>query len=298
MSKPFDATLKGMLEWSPTDWPALAGHPATTAEVIDADISTFSGASDKVLRVRGTPDWLLDVNFQSGPDASIPGRAHLYNAMLAARHGLLVRSLVVLLAPQANLTGIDGRYVQGFPGEEPHVVFRYRVVRVWELPVEPLLQGGWSTLPLAPLSAVREADLPAVIERMRRRIRGPSAPPQAGDLWTATWVLMGLRYEQELVERLLRGVIAMEESVTYQAIIRKGRDQGRAEGKAEEARKSLFLVGRQLLGEPAADVTAAIQAIDDVERLEQLVVRALQVKTWDELFDRPRKRARRGRRKS
>ncbi len=295
-----------MLEWSPADWPALAGHPAAAAEVIDADVSTFSGASDKVLRVRGTPDWLLDVNFQSGPDASIPGRAHLYNALLAARHELLVRSLVVLLAPQANLTGIDGRYVQGFPGEEPHVVFRYRVVRVWELPVEPLLRGGWSTLPLAPISAVREADLPGVIERMRRRLRSPAAPPQAGDLWTATWVLMGLRYEQGLVERLLQGVIAMEESVTYQAIIRKGRDQGRAEGKAEgkaegraeEARKSLFLVGRQLLGEPAADVTAAIQALDDVERLEQLVVRALQVKTWDELFDRPRKRARRGRRKS
>jgi hypothetical protein len=255
-----------------------------------------------VLRVRGTPDWLLDVNFQSGPDASIPGRAHLYNALLAARHGLLVRSLVVLLAPQANLTGIDGRYVQGFPGEEPHVVFCYRVVRVWELPVEPLLQGGWSTLPLAPLSAVREADLPAVIERIRRRIRGPSAPPQDGDLWTATWVLMGLRYEQGLVERLLRGVIAMEESVTYQAIIRKGLDQGRAEGKAEgqreEARRSVLLFGRKFLGEPEPEVVSAIQGIEDVERLEQLALRVPEVKTWDELFAPPGKRARRGRRKS
>jgi hypothetical protein len=72
MAKPFDATLKGMLEESPDDWPVLAGFPRAPAEVIDADVSTFSGAADKVLRVRGTPDWVLHLEFQAGPDASLP----------------------------------------------------------------------------------------------------------------------------------------------------------------------------------------------------------------------------------
>jgi len=73
MSKPFDATLKTLLEESPVDWPALAGHPEQTVEVIDADISTFTGATDKVLRVRGLPDWITHFEFQSGPDATCPG---------------------------------------------------------------------------------------------------------------------------------------------------------------------------------------------------------------------------------
>src|SRR5687767_11827001 len=103
MSKPFDATVKGMVEAGPPDWAALVGFPNRQVDVIDADISTFTGASDKVLRVRDTPDWLLDLNFQSGPDGSLPGRVHVYNAVLENRHELLVRSVVILLSRKANL---------------------------------------------------------------------------------------------------------------------------------------------------------------------------------------------------
>jgi len=47
-------------------------------------------------------------------------------------------------------------------------------------------------------------------------------------LWTATYVLMGLRYDLALAGELLKGVLAMEESVTYQEIIRKGEARGEA----------------------------------------------------------------------
>ena len=53
----------------------LAGYAGDEATVIDADVSTVTGASDKVIRVRGPSVWLLDVNFQRGPDASVPRRA-------------------------------------------------------------------------------------------------------------------------------------------------------------------------------------------------------------------------------
>src|SRR4051794_13258183 len=106
MSKRFDATVKGLLERGPSDWPALAGFAGRQVEVIDADVSTVTAASDKVLRVRDTPPWLMDVNFQTGPDASLPRRVHLYNALLEDRHDLPVRSVVVLLRKQANLATI------------------------------------------------------------------------------------------------------------------------------------------------------------------------------------------------
>jgi hypothetical protein len=76
MPKPFDAILKGLLEASPADWPALAGLPRRAVRVIDADVSTFSGATDKVLRVEGPPDHIQHFDFQAGPDRSVPRRVH------------------------------------------------------------------------------------------------------------------------------------------------------------------------------------------------------------------------------
>jgi len=75
---------------------------------------------------------------------------------------------------------------RGFPGELPHLVFRYQVVRVWQLPVEVLLNGGLGILPLAPLSAVTEIELPSVIARMEQRLRQEATPEEFGTLWTAT----------------------------------------------------------------------------------------------------------------
>src|SRR5581483_1745873 len=131
MAKPFDATLKSLLEASPRDWPALAGYPAAAAEVIDADVSTISGAADKVLRIPGPPPWLMHLEFQTGPDRSLPRRVHGYNALLEDRHDLPVRSAVILLRPQADLANLTGVYERQFAEEAPYLTFRYQVIRVW-----------------------------------------------------------------------------------------------------------------------------------------------------------------------
>jgi predicted transposase YdaD len=294
MTKPFDATLKGLLEASPTDWPALAGYPVAATAVIDADISTVSGAADKVLRVQGPPAWIMHIEFQTSPDQTLPRRVHLYNGLLENRHELPVRSVVILLRPQAELSNLTGVYEGQFPGEAPYLTFRYQVLRIWQLPVGRLLAGGFGTLPLAPISAVTPAQLPGVIEQMKERLRGQPRS-QVSNLWTATYLLMGLRYEDALIERLLAEVIAMEESVTYQAIIAKGEQRG----ALREARKMLLLQGREQFGEPPPpEATATIEAIDDLERLEQLSLRVLRATSWQELLDLPRPAPRRRKRTS
>lgn len=59
----------------------------------------------------------------------------------------------------------------------------------------------------------------------------------------------------------------MEESVTYQALIRKGEAKGRAEGEAkgaaEEARRILLRIGARDLGKPDEATVAAIAGILD-----------------------------------
>jgi predicted transposase YdaD len=279
MSKPFDAISKWLLEVHPADWPAFLGVSARAVEVVDADVSTVTAATDKVLRVRADEgDRIQHFDFQSGPDASVPRRAHGYSALLEERHELPVESVIVLLAPGANLRAINGVYQRRLPGSRrPYLHFRYRVMRVWELPVKTVLKAGISVLPLAPISAVGQNKLPAVIERMKHRLGAEANSAMASRLWTATKILLGLRYQAAFVEQLLQGVRGMKESTTYQAIVE--------EGQFKEVREDIRRLGERKFKSPLpAYVQETLDGIGDLEQLKQLLERVLDVGSWDELM--------------
>jgi hypothetical protein len=283
----FDSTLKTMLESGPRDWARLFGVETDQVKVIDADIATVSGAADKVIRVTGPPDWILHLEFQAGPDALKPGKLNLYNAVLEDRTGLPVRTVFILLRPAAFLRAYTGRFERTTPGAPaPYRRFDYELVKLWEQPPERLMSGLW-TLPLAPLGAVTEGDLPTVLEEMKGRV-GRKTPKVAKDqFWTSTFILMGLRYEEPLIESLMQGVLGMEESVTYQAIIRKGRELGHV----EEAKKILLGLGEkhfQLV--PNKKAMRVIDRIGDVAEFEALIFRVPTVADWEELLGLPKRR--------
>ena len=104
--KPFDASLKDMIEENPRAWAELfMPGPILDATVIDADVSTVTAASDKVIRVRlADGDCLMDLEAQSSYDAAKPGMMLLYSVILNHRHHLPVRSIIVLLRSEANAT--------------------------------------------------------------------------------------------------------------------------------------------------------------------------------------------------
>ncbi|MFI5460589.1 MAG: hypothetical protein ACHRXM_34680 [Isosphaerales bacterium] len=155
--------------------------------------------------------------------------------------------------------------------------YNYKVVRLWQDDPEVYLTAGVELVPLAPLAAVSVPDLPALVQRMGDRInREP--PPLAAKLWTATWLLMGLRYSEEQAMRLLEGVQIMHQSTTYERILR--------EGSVAEARRFLVRLGTQQYGEPDPATAAALEAIQDVDRLESLGERILRpdLTSWEELL--------------
>lgn len=76
----------------------------------------------------------------------------------------------------------------------------------------------------------------------------------------------------------------MEYSDTYLEILEKG--------EVKEARKFLLRLGKKQFGVPDRETKAALQAITDVERLEQLGERVLEVSNWQELLATPRTPAR------
>jgi hypothetical protein len=72
----------------------------------------------------------------------------------------------------------------------------------------------------------------------------------------------------------------MEESSTYQYIVAKGV----AKGALMEAKKIILLQGRKRFGPPDVELAAAIGAITDLERLEELGQQLLHVSSWQELL--------------
>jgi predicted transposase YdaD len=95
----------------------------------------------------------------------------------------------------------------------------------------------------------------------------------------------------------LEGVLGMQESTTYQAILKEGRQEGLVEGRNEgliEGRitgeqRLLVRQGTKRFGEPDATTLAAIEAIRDIERLEALGLRIVDsdVHDWNNLLGAP-----------
>jgi hypothetical protein len=92
--------------------------------------------------------------------------------------------------------------------------------------------------------------------------------------------------DSDFAQVLIRGVLGMRESVTYQAIL----DEGRTEGRVEEARRILLLQGEDRFGAPRAAVRSAVEAVTDVEQLERLARAVLTANSWEDLLGLPPQR--------
>lgn len=277
MAQQYDASTKYLVEARLADWLPLSGRPVVgRVETIEADLATVTAAADKVLRIGGPPAWLLNLELQANRDPDLAARLHLYNTLLGRRHGLPVWSMVLLLRREADAPELTGAWQCQFPGEAPYLTFRYQIVRAWETPADVFLNGGLGLVPLAPLAAVTEDALPQVIHRMHERIRAEGPPGEADVLWTAAAVLMGLRYSDERIEELFQGVQGMEESTFVQAMMRKG--------AIREAKAILLRQGTKRFGAPDAAAREALEAVRDLNQLERLGERLLDVTSWQDLL--------------
>lgn len=213
--------------------------------------------------------------------AQIPFRLLQYSVHAKAKFGLPVVSAVFLLHKAPDSPQITGVYEEFGPGGQAYLTFGYRVVRVWTENVETLLTGGLSLLPLAPVANVSPVQLPGIIRQMEARVEAEIPDDtEAAEFWTATYVLLGLRYDKATNARLLQGVRRMKESVTYQAIVEEGVEKGRL----TEARRLVFRAATRRLSEPTATGQATLEGIGAVEVLESLLDRVFEVETWDELM--------------
>jgi hypothetical protein len=259
---------------------------------LDVDLSTVTAATDAVLARGDPPEALFDVNFQANWDEELLARLLLYNALLHRRYGVAVHSILVLLRPTADDNRLaEGLHYSVWP-ERGRTDFQPEIVRVWQVPVDRVLTGGVGALPLALLSSLPEGArrveaLPLVLRGIIDRLQAEVPPMTAEDLWTATYVLAGLRFSADELKPHFSGFPGMKESSTYQAILREGEEVGEARGRSDEARKLLLRFGQKRFGPPDTVVLTALQAVSDLERLERMIDTILDANTWQDVLATP-----------
>jgi predicted transposase YdaD len=275
-----------LIEADPEGWLAWLGLPANgPVHPIDSDVSTVLATVDKVLRIEAPAPWLAHVELQASRDPLLPLRLLQYHALLLHRHQVRVSTTVVLLRRQARARQVTGRFRQRGPDGQLTVSFNYRVVRLWERPVDELLAGSLGVLPLAPLADVQSEQLPAILDRLDERFEREAASSSAvDDLWAATLLLMGMRYDKSLILGLGERLQRMRESVTYQMIVEEGIEQGLIQGELAATRRLILHLGAQRFGAPDEDVQRRLAAVADLAALERAGDNILTAGSWSDVL--------------
>lgn len=95
---------------------------------------------------------ILHLEFQRRGDKEMGKRLWQYNTTTTINKGLPVHSIVIYLRKDRKIE--ESPYIDPLPNGQPHHIFFYEVIKMWEVPAEVLLRPGMETLlPLVTLTA-------------------------------------------------------------------------------------------------------------------------------------------------
>ena len=288
MGKPFDVTMKDLLDDCAPDWVRLFAAdfdlpPTAAVTPLEVELAADPLMADKVFRLDPPETGILHIEPQSSRDGKLPERLHAYNAALDLKYGHPVYTVAVLLRPEANSPALTGELIRVRKSGRRYVAFEYAVVRVWDLSADELLAGGIGTLPLALLTNDAKGRLGELVDRLDARLDVPQVPPTRRErILIDSYILCGLRYNDAEIERAFTRARGMKESSTYQAILREGREEGlklglekgREEGSLVARRNDVLRILRARFGTVPHDLEAKLNATSDEAALEAAVISA------------------------
>jgi hypothetical protein len=287
--KQYDSTLNAMIDGDVAKWgnylATRSGVPLGPITALDTDLSTTLQA-DRLFLVDGLSRAILHLELESSGRLGIPAELLRYNVAAWGVHELPVHSIIVLLRPKANASDLTGHYEIMGADNQQYLSFRYTVLRIWEQSVDSLLVAGSAIAPLALLTNEAATNLQDAFHRLRERLHADGVPDTVERVVLgSTYVLCGLRYAQQQINDLYRNLsMTLEESTTYQFIFQKGRTEGKAEGRLEEAQPLILRLGTKRFNPAPAPIAATIRAITDHDRLERMAERVVEATDWDDLL--------------
>ncbi|ACB54563.1 hypothetical protein cce_5217 [Crocosphaera subtropica ATCC 51142] len=252
----------------------LLGKPMELTELKPSELSLEPIRADSLIFLE-SEDLVLHIEFQTDPDEDIPFRMLDYRLRVHRRYpDKEMHQVVIYLRP--NRSSLVYQNVFELSGTR----HEFRIIRMWEMPYEPLLEAP-GLLPFAVLSL--ESDREMVLGKVARQIDEISDRTSKSNIAASTALLAGLLLDKDTINKLLREDI-MKESVIYQDIKSQGKAEGKEEGRQEEAVNLIKLLLNSRFGQIAPDLTEIINQLS-VEQLESLGTSLLGFQSESDLRD-------------
>ena len=282
----YDTISKDLIQTYPKDFIRLTfgQDNVEVLDILDTEQNTVeTRRMDSLIRVlMAGKETLVHTEFQTTDDPSMPTRMAGYIIRAIEQHNLPIYSSVIYLRRSAGRRD-PGHFVQEISGHL--VVIKYSVIRLSEVEGRDIIAGGPSGLfPFAPLMK-----RPAGIDSeawLRHCVDATNAlrvdESIKVDILDRLMILSGLEYDQTLINRILlqEGLMdaIMRESSFAQYIRQQGIEQGIEQGGRQRAIEDILDVLEIRLDMPETHpLSTRIAAIDDLQRLKQLLRAAIQV---------------------
>jgi len=219
----YDNICKFLAENFASDYAAwLLGEPVSLIKLEPSELSTEPIRADSVTFLQSSK-LILHIEFQTKPDVNIPFRALDYRVRLHRKYpNLDVYQVVIYLKPTASPLVFQDTFTLS------NTNHRFNLIRMWEQSPE-ILQKYLGLLPLAVLAKTSNPE--QILKQVVEQIEAVTDQRLQNNLAASTYLISGLILEKELVQKLFRSKV-MRESVTYQAVLEEGREEGKAEGEA------------------------------------------------------------------
>ncbi|NEO73562.1 Rpn family recombination-promoting nuclease/putative transposase [Moorena sp. SIO3H5] len=278
----YDNICKYLAEEYPSEffhW--LLGEAPRDIQVLKTELSSEPIQADALSLLQST-NQILHLEFQTLPQSEppLPFRMLDYWVRLHRKYRCPIEQVVIFLKSTTSQMVFNNEF------RDINTWHRYRIIRLWEQDPLPLLANR-ALLPLATLARSNQPN--RLLEQVVAQIDRIEEKPLRGNLAACVDVLAGLRFEKDLVHRLLREEV-MEESVTYQDIIQKGIQKGLQQGLQQGLQRGkqegvLLVVIRQLtlrLGLLDPVLQQQIEGLS-ITRLEELSEALLNFETATDL---------------
>ena len=247
--------------------------------------------TDITKRIRiNTRDAVLHIELQLRDSTEKPmwARNAHYHGYLVGEHQIPVYSNVIYFHPNAGRND-PGGYEYNWNGYDYRL--SYKVIRLIEIDGQAILEAQVpGLLPFTPLMKPPDNML---LERWVQQcidatVATPVEPPTKGNLLYGLSLFGGLVHDQSLFERIPEEL--MQESSVFQHQREKFIAEGITQGAKEATLKNLLTVlNAKFHTEAVRALTLALENIDDLQRLEELLLAAVNAENLEtfteKLFD-------------
>ncbi|MEA5567636.1 Rpn family recombination-promoting nuclease/putative transposase [Anabaena sp. UHCC 0399] len=245
----YDNLCKNLAEKYPRDfirW--LLNQEPRTIKILKTELSIEPIRADAVTFLQ-TENRILHLEFQTTIKSKTPLGLRMldYYVRLTRKYQLPVTQVVIFLQPTRDEIAFTTEYVS------ETTIHRYQVIRMWEQD-SAIFLNNLGLLPLAPLAKTDSA--PALLSQVAQSLARISDIETRQNTAAYTEIFAGLKFEQDLILRLLREE-TMQESVIYQYILDKG-----------EQKEALRFLMRQLnrrFGEIDSPIIERIQVLSTAQ---------------------------------